>query len=743
VGDGHYERLFNRFVPFATYMVRNKVLFLSEALAHPAILNHLEFIGQYIEKENIKHWEQQHPGIPMDPSKLRQIELPWAPGYFFDLSSLSDFARGYRPLQERTGNVVDHLAQWVRLVNPGTQAGFTIFTNALGLTQRVRWKPILDKNGFPTGEYERVVTGWTESWSQDQPDVGSVFWLAEAIENAGKLAEGGWSDGELSQLFGQVFMYNAITPYNRGGTLYGFYKSLKATDAKAAEQWLSTPDGKFMTSWLDGRNTMSQFKDPTIPLTHEDPYKFWHSKTPAWQNQVKQGYAAIDLIRTQYAAKILAQPQNKKALKAEMYAKINQVYLSNTSLLESEVYSKTPAEWSKQLQQWQTDKLTADFLSMKPPAEGASDAEWDEFQHQKQLFLATYPQVKVQLGTERDAVGELRDKVEKEWDTIFDRIEGRNESIKALKAIIAEKGYDSTAGSRAQQQLDLEYIASDLDYQLLERDWATTFYEKDEYEKHEKGDTVTPKKGLLASVESLLDFDGKRLAKAEKEGKTTEFLREQANIQKIRAAVLYAKGGSAFGKFDPVKFSQYVHGNKDVERAYFGQHPEKQGAYEAQKRYIRYISVWGKLVGAEKWDAASAAWDKLPLDVRQRYLDTHPDTKMTLSGDFKKGFGKGKGIEFDGQFFKSTASRDRYIAGKKYFDAISVWGKAAAAGNWTVADKVWADLPQWVKDRYNAKHKGNKAKSVQTTQYLGYMAKWVKLFDTDDKVAMDFLDYLP
>jgi hypothetical protein len=49
-----------------------------------------------------------------------------------------------------------------------------------------------------------------------------------------------------------------------------------------------------------------------------------------------------------------------------------------------------------------------------------------------------------------------------------------------------------------------------------------------------------------------------------------------------------------------------------------------------------------------------------------------------------------------------------------------------------------------VKDEYNRKHPEKRARAQQTSQYLGYMQNWVKLFDKGDKkAAMAYFNSLP
>lgn len=891
VGDGPIEQFWNRIAPFSTYQVRNKVLFIREGLAHPELLIKMERIGAAIERMNRERWEEENPGVEFPNNKFaRQIELPWAPGYFFDFASVSDGARGLKPLYGYEGSTLDYIASWVRVINPGTQAGIYALTNAFGLTPTVRWRAILDENGFPTGQYEKVIIGLTEPWSKDQPGIDSVFWLADVISSAQKFgADGALSEGDWSVLVGQAMAFGAIEAFDRGSAYYGFYKQWRARDKEGAAAWLTgTQQGRYLQQWLDARS-----KDLR---PHFNPYKngaepdvWFFKQDKATQEKVKLANARIKAIRNVFAAKLaLLTPRTVEfnEVKAEMWARINGVYLDTPELMERDVWSKTPNEWARDMSEQQTDLLTDTFFNMSDQrpnrADFKSQAEFNDavrvWETYKAMFLATYPQVAKRVADARWEVQSVRDKVEAEWDRLLGNISERKEAIEALDAIISKKGYDSTENEQVRR--DMLYLANSLDFALLEKDNAAFFYSYEDFKQlgyGQVGPLELVQKGLIKQAVRILDFDSVRFNKAKREGTTVQFFKDQRYAEEMQRAVSNAKGGDVFGKFDPKKWYDYMRKNPAFREQWFDKTPGKREEWAEGEDYIRHIAVWGKLVGREAWDAAGRAWDNLPLWVRQRYLGTNPDAKINLSGDYiggKSGYlyegkyfkslesmgrykagekymdaispwgraasagdwakadriwdslpewvkkkyraanprkagssyeydgkyfkslesmgrykageayynaispwGKawaagdaakanaiwaklpqwvkdkyaqnnprrgGGAVEYNGQFFKSIASRDRFIAGKKYYDAISPWGKAASQGDWDRADAIWAALPQWVKDRYNAKNPNRKARSVQTTQYLAYMKNWVKLFDSAEKgAAMAYFDKLP
>jgi hypothetical protein len=606
---------------------------------------------------------------------------------------------------------------------------------------------------------------------------------------------------------GQVLLFNAIDTYDRGAALYSLFQAMNEKDPDAARAWLEeTIQGKYLKTWLiekadkpvDMMNALRDLKRKLNPNA-------WFSLTESDRKAITRGRDEISQIRATYASKLaLLQPGTAeyREAKAQMYYDINQVYLSNPSLLKNEVLTKTPAQWSQQLEEWQTDRLMDDYMQLagqrpkRVDYEKTADykeatAAWEEA---KGTFLKTYPQVEERLAGGIAELESLRDKMNADWDAALDRIAVRNDAIEAAEADIAKYGRTGGKGAKAQDQLDILYLQNELDFSLLEKDYATSYFQKEDFDQLPFGQSGPQQlsKGItLPRFTVLNDFDRVRYEKAVKEGRLDEFLAQEQYGRDMKAAVSYAKGGSPFGEFDGKKFYDYMNSHPNLRQKYFegnigkqkqwgdslkysngiaevvalaerggtfdpavfvremkkrpwlrdqyfARHKGKKEQWAATDRYIRHIGVWGKLVGAERWDAAARAWDNLPLDVRQRYLDTHPDSRIDINGDFTGG--RGGGIEYDGKFFKSEASRDRYIRGSQYFNAIKPWGEAAASGNWERADAIWAKLPQWVKDRYESKHK---ARSVQTGQYAGYMQTWIKLFDKSEKEAMDYFAKLP
>lgn len=736
-GDGPFERLFNRVVPFGSYMVRNKVLFLSEALAHPSILNKIEDIGAYIEQENLKNWEKDHPGEDMPDYLRRRIELPWAKGYYLDLGQFSDATRGLKPLFNamKEQSVGDFMAQWVRIINPSAQAGIYMITNALGITQKTQYIPVLDENGYPTGQYRRVTTGWTEPWSQNQPDLGSVFWFVDAAQSALEFSDQGFTTGELSQMVGQVFLFNAVSTYDRGTSLFTFWKALNAKDPEGARAWLDeSAQGKFLKAWMLER--ASKPRDVMDALNDYDrslrlaKYADWFALSAEDRKQISTARDTIRVIRDEYGARLTTMTpgtQEYRDTKAQMYYLINNVYLNNPALLKEEVWSKSASEWATQTADWQTDKLMDDYMALagKRPqrANYASSAAYNAalatWESSKRLFLKTYPEVEKRLGTGIAQLDSVRDQMNKDWDETLKRISARNEQIDAAKAILAKFGRDSIRGGDAQDQLDILYLQNELDYSLLNKDYAAVYFAKDDFQRLPAGVLGPPglKPGIsLPRMTVLGDFATVRMDKAIREGRLDEFMAQEQYGRDMKAAILYAKGGDQFGEFNGAKFYKYLQDHPGLAEKYFTGNPEKKAKFQEAAAYISGIK------GAVAFAKSGGSFDPGKF---VDYLKSHP-----------------KLLE---QYFKRhPEKRAQWARTDAYIKHISVWGKLAQAGRWDEANKVWANMPQWVKDQYYAKHPEKRARAQQTAQYLGYMKTWVKLFDSSDKnAAMKYFNSLP
>lgn len=680
VGDGPIEKLFNQLVPFASYSVKNKLLFLSEAASHPAILNQIEFVGRYLEEQNRANWELKHPGEPMPDAYARRLELPWAPGYYLDLGQFSDATRGLKPLySDRAKNAVDAVGQWLRIVNPGEQAGILMLTNALGVTQRIQWKPIYNEDGFITG-YEKVLSGWTEPWSDKQPSLASIFWFAEVFEEAQKLGVGGLTNGEVAVLLGKLTLFDAIGTPDRGAGLFEYYKLLQGRNKDDAERWLSgTADGAILKAWLATKMTDPRDVADWLKLTTRiaaDPSRWFHTQSVAFQDKVKGAYATIESIRKQYEKEWGAMVPGSKEYKesrAEMFFRISEVYRLHPELMIHEVYSKTPTEWGQQLVRWQENQKLDEFYaldSQRPKradfkTEAAYDKATDAWKHQKEVFLKTYPSVEATIGAARNDFDRLRDEQEKEWDTVLDRIAKRGE---AIKAALKHDQHD---------RADQLYLAQELDYSILENDRVALYLNDQDIRELPNG--TTQKSDRLRQARVLLDFDRIRFDKATREGKAAKFREDAFYANGMAEVILKAKGNDRFGKFDAAKFVAELRKHPKLLALYFAKHKGKEEQWRRNDAYIAAIAPWGKAARAGDWDRAQRIWDSLPQWVRDKYTAGHP-------------------------------RKARAVGSSVYFGWIQRWAKTFDSPDKGASMKFFWSMPKEIRERYFAKHPDKRVK---------------------------------
>jgi hypothetical protein len=728
-GGGPIEQLWNRIAPFASYTVRNKLLWISEAMSNPVMLLRIDRIGQAIEEHNVREWEADpaHKGQPMPENMRRWISLPWAPDWRIDLSQFTDASRGLQPLTETSWKSnLDRLQDWVRVASPSTVAGIRALFNAYNLFPRTAWKPVLDANGFPTGRYELVTVPWAEPWSKDAATISSVLWFVDAIETGQKYGINGWDAGEVSAMIGQVFFFSAIKTYDKNSVLFGWYKGLsKADQAKFNE----TPEGKALAEWLLMKaGAPRDFKGDTLAAMQRyanDPQAWWHSTDPKWRARVTAARDKISRIEDAFMAR-LAQltpgTAEYKELKGKMLLAISDVYSEYPELLQAEVYSKTPTAWAAQTERWQTNKLMDDFMALanNPPkrSDFATTAAYnkarEEWEHQKQVFLKTYPQVEKQLGTGVLEIDSVRAQMEKHWDTVLARISKRKEAMDSARAIIKEFGRDSAKGRAAQERLDILYLQNDLDYSLLERDYSAAYFSAEDRANMPKG--VGPddrqQSPLLRQVRTFLDFDRTGYEKARKNGTLDEYLAKAEYGQAMKAATLYAKGGDPFGKFDVGKWMAYMQKNPSLMEKYFGNNTAKRDEWAKTSRYIEGIRALWKRAGDDggKW---------------VRLLKQDP----WLLNEYYR---------------RNPEKRAEWQRMDSYIRHISVWGKLVGAGRWDEANDAWDRLPKWVQDEYHRKNPAKRKQSLETAQYLGYMKKWVSFFDANKSdEGMAYFNSLP
>lgn len=701
-GDGAFERFFNRIVPFSSYQVRNRVLFLSEVVSNPVILNWIDYIGRYIEIKNRQKWEEEHPGQPMSAeyeSKLRQVELPWAPGYFFDPSSMSDASRGLDPLVQanRGATPIEMISKWVRLVSPVDQVMFSMMMNSWNVPNGYVYQAIKNDKGFVIG-FRKVPGVWTEPWSKEKPTWGSVFWFADVAETVAEYLPDGFSAGEWSMLVGKLTVFSGVSTYNRGAADFEIYKLMRDKNKAAAQAWLASDAGARAREWLQemGDRTMD-IADPDWIKKFTDSGEWWHSQTPETKARIAEGRAFIRSIRENYSNIIYAltpgtMEYQVAQLEAEHY--VNKVYEAYPELLMEQAFTSTLQEWTAQMDEWQTDIAFKSYWNLQAdeprrsdyPTQAAFEAAHDAWSLRVRSFHVQFPTVKAELDANRSALQAARDAVEREWDKTFAKIDSLAGMIKA-----------ADAHGKETKEMILRFI-QDMEYSKLDQDHVVLEYTANDFQI--MGDKAGPAALLdsaLKKATKLLDFREVRYQKALRENRGQEFLDDERYHREMAEVALIAKGGDPLGKFDPRKWYDEINKRPWLKKRYLDR-PENAGKaeeWEKNDKYMRWMQRWVDRIKRDDWDGADAVWNAMPDWVRKRYYRNNP----------------GKRREFQ----ENSA----------YMAWISRWAKTFDKPGRDSMAFFWK-MPSWVREKYFARHPENRteweAEAKYATQLTEYFA---------------------
>lgn len=719
-GDGPLERLWSTLVPFGQYQLRNRLFFLSEAVAHPAVLNYIEHVGAFIETENRKQWEKSHPGEVLPPYLARRIELPWtrqADGSvsFLDLSIFSDATRGLSPFfkAENPQTYRDFFAQWIRVVGPSQQAGITMVTNALGWTKRTVYVPILDEAGFPTGRYRTETLPLNEPWSQNAPTIGSIFGssffgVATLLDAFTKTELTG---ADLTRTIAKVALFSDLGIYDPLQGIQMWYFELKAKNPAAAEEWLkSTVEGaKLLDKWRNNAENPEPFMNPFLQgqVEARDKNPWFHSQSPVFQANVKAGNAELSRIHQFYDdllfTLIPGTPAFRQA-KRNLYLNTLAVYSKNPDLLKANVWGKTSAEWAATLDGWATDKLVDTFFAMNDAKPLRTDfknsADYatavTAWMRKKAAYLLEFPQVGAALHSAKNSVEQLWTTTEDEWAETLDRLTVRGFQIDAEK--------ERAAATHDYSKLDSLYLQQELDGANLEKDSVGFQFSPDQLKDLGSGIT-SPREGFLATAKVLLDFTGKQIlgvTPAEKRKHEAD----QRYVDGMKSIIARSK---ASGTFDPATFVALLKQSPTLLAAYFAKHPGKREQWATTDAYIKAISRYGQLAAAGRFSEARSYFDGLPDWVKDRYYQKHPEKR---------------------------ARAQQNVA---YIGAMGSWVKFLQAKNYAGAKKFFDALPKWMRDRYYAKHPD----ALRHQQYQAQSALLGLYFAADDANRPAFLEAHP
>lgn len=120
--------------------------------------------------------------------------------------------------------------------------------------------------------------------------------------------------------------------------------------------------------------------------------------------------------------------------------------------------------------------------------------------------------------------------------------------------------------------------------------------------------------------------------------------------------------------------------NRWLQAEYFRRNPDKKAAYEAGRVYFDWMKRWVDALGRGDGAAAGQIWASMPAWVKERY------------------------------YSKDPARRQRATQGAEYSSAMGQWVELLKARKYAEADKFFGSLPEWMQQRYFAKHPDQRAK---------------------------------
>jgi hypothetical protein len=757
------ERFINSLIPFASYRVRNKLLWLGYIFDHPAWLNRLDMAGDALREYNENEWNKRHPNIPYEDNgmiKLWWTERPDGSVVQFDPTMLSDMGRGLSPIDGKDRSVNDLIYEWFAPMSPALIAGAHMITDALHLTGHLAWvyEYYQDANGqWIRGEGKQQWVGDGEPWSGKPASLGSLFWPLDLGKLFHELNEGGLDAQDLTRLVHKVLFYGDPRMISADQILNDSYWALRdAGEYDAAREFLRKnprlrtywrergmmPKDWIAPSWLDP----DYDADPPERLYGDE----WLRNQPYhYRIKVGKAYGELREIRDSFQDRLdaavragdlsLASDIRKERQKAVM-----EYYATHPELTRYETYSQSPQRWAERLQEWVVDDLTDGyfaFLDTRPkqqPGESlvAFRNRQTVWRAQNEYWKKTYPQVAERALGAIEGVRNARQWQDFVWEDAFRRQTDLRIDIERAK------------NREDWEAVDLAYTVKDLDNEIFENDtWAR-------YDVGDLGRT-----SIKVGAVDLGDF-GRILDRSRSPAEKAQAERDRWYASGMKDIISYAKGKS---KNDPDSFGKYfvekLRQNPELLKAYFAANPGKEAEWARNQEYINKIGRFARLLKNDRFDAAFEYFDSLPPWVKARYFENNPDSKMKDGvggrggGSSKYGNWWGKfhdlmdagkrGQAFEmynnmpnwvqNRYFKEhPAKRREFEQNEKYLGWWDRFHDLMNSGRKQAAFDYYDQMPGWVRKRYFASKPEKRREGYQTGQYAAHMQRWVKFFERND-----------
>jgi hypothetical protein len=704
-----WETALNEIVPFFSYNFKNKTLALRMMWEHPSVWVWGERIRREIEQANREQWEKDHPGVEF-PEGPSASWLWWKVGddyYKIDLSAFSDWTRAIGAVNENH-TALEWLMEFVRVPHPSQLGALAMFTGG-----DTPW-------GNPG--HIREMSVWAD-----------LFYWTRGIDYADPRKK-----RDFIQVMSQLLFFKEFGKIGAMDIKQSTFFSLRQLDPALAREYLeANPDLQLYWDSLPPKHRIKGF-DPLTSIHYRQ------LMTEEENREYDAAFEAFDALNARLdasVAKYAAQPWSDEYKLAKRTALIaRKVFLSENPILTRAWGTfMSPAEFAELDERFRVDQLADAWFNWRRPAKADFDDELEynralvAFNERRAAFLEANPALERRLTEGRTAVETAWRLQELHWTEMLD-LQAR------LKIRILEE--DAKGDDADRDVIDLLYRA---------RDFAGASLDAERFGVFES----PTRPGALNRIFAVLPgFTGLRYQRA-----TPAERRQMDRDSWYANGIKDIVGRATSGK----EFYDLLHQNPALLQEYWTRNPEKQAEFQANTEYVRWIGSWARSLEGRDFVGAQATWDQMPAWVKERYFARHPESGMRDG----MGGGGGTAVQYKGRWFKSPESRDRYIAfienggsdgsfsegfaetggfrsadsrqrfldGQAYYAALGTWVNMLKAQDFVAADRYFRTLPEWMREKYYAKHPDQRAKAELDSEALRYGAEYF-LAQGDAKLAV-------
>ena len=761
---GLAERMLNKLLPFVSYNLKNKILWVSWALDHPLMTRMFMAMQDSLVEHNRNEFMEKYDleeGDFMPEHLFHQIRI--GDDFYLDISNFTDAARGLRPLVDPGGGTQDlygFIQNFFRPLPSQKAAVDGLLWSAFGIGGRVVYDREFDENGIWTGNYEKKIVAPLTPWGRNVNDLNEYIWPLDLAQYFRDMVQDGRIEpGDEVRVVGRLLLFSGLSEPSESYMLNMQYAELYEADPDAARDWLdSTDSGKRLQEiWEQGffepTNTkLDEFamigRDEngvihTIPTPEQIRDVWRNNQTPEERKRLFDGWNEITAISEGFDAAIdgVTDPVLLDQLWTARRTLVAQVYAENPILGFYEGMGKDADEFSMYEQNFAKDQQVKAFFAQYGVAQVPDDPTLaEQFYKDREQYLKDNPDLVDYLWEEADTFSRTEQNIVEDYKQFF-KADMLQESLsEAFEARDWQKGEDALRTAKAFAGLAFD---------------AT-------------GLVPTDEKGRF-------DFIPSNLIGRLRGGDDTA-------LYGLQMKAAWEKAGS-----DPGKWWNIVDRNTDLKQQYFGRNPEKRATWKQDGKSYAFWGRFSRLADKGKWDQAWDSWDNAPAWLRNRMQQENPTKfrELERSSRYSDYMGRWVGLFEAGkpqqamEYFHSLPNwaKERYYEnhpGKRFGTSSATSGRGTAyvstlnkmfgqidAGNWDAAERIWKSAPAWMRNRYYANNPdstlfrgGGKGGSgggggisisdAKYKQYTGMMQKWVDLMrDGKDKQADAYFRSLP